>query len=622
MNGCETVKRCAAALVLAGVCIAGAEPAATSHYWTLGAGSYGAGAGPSDTWSGCTELDKARLGWVYLTFGNPPNPGPETTALLNRFLEINPDLKILVRVWPISNLGHPENRHQATFLDYLYKPGVKDKLLAETARQIRSVLDDISKPENVAGFTFLEELPFHFCDNGLDVSHPDSLPWGVAKYRDAIAGELGADFRWDLQAKQWWGRKFVQVLNEIHAHIKQVSGGKWVFVYLQTNHDTLDWMDAGEDGSRSNVLPFRWADLIRPGVADGFFAYPNGEWIWNRYLALAREHDWLFFSQLSLPGGMRLGGWEETVRLVETRVPQNLGYFLYTVGRDSIGNWNDDPSIPPDDNLLRASIRTHLRQHMARRQVGMDIVKRHLQPEVDLHYDLRRGSDVAYTFTALVRNTRDATWFADPAEAELNQVRVTLALPPGLTVNPRHSPPATVVIPTLKPGEMRTIAWWPQGRGDVTVGETTPITVTVEAAGVEPATRRWTGPHHAIEPRASWEFRRSGESGYFPIVRDRTFTNTVVTLTCLADQATQPAIQLGAAKAVFLGTLLKGETLVIGPGRRALLRSAEHPDGRDVTPRLGGGVLEVAGWNLNPFTYTDLDTPSASAKVRLTFERP
>ena len=144
----------------------------------------------------------------------------------------------------------------------------------------------------------------------------------------------------------------------------------------------------------------------------------------------------------------------------------------------------------------------------------------------------------------------------------------------------------------------------------------------VEAAGVEPATRRWTGPHHAIEPPASWEFRRSGESGYFPIVRDRTFTNTVVTLTCLADQATQPAIQLGAAKAVFLGTLLKGETLVIGPGRRALLRSAEHPDGRDVTPRLGGGVLEVAGWNLNPFTYTDLDTPSASAKVRLTFERP
>ncbi|MCF7854699.1 MAG: hypothetical protein K9N51_07875, partial [Candidatus Pacebacteria bacterium] len=260
--------------------IAGADEFAESHYWALGAGSYGAGAGALDNWAGFTELDKARLDWVYLTFGNPPGPGPETTAMLNRFLEINPELKIMVRVWPIGNLGHKRNRYQATFLDYLYKPGVKEKLLAETTRQIDSVMDDINKPENVMGFTFLEELPFHFCDNGLDVSNRDTLPWGVELYKDQIATDLGANFQWDLKAKMWWGRKFAQVLNEINAHIKKESGGKWTFVYLQTNHDTLDWIDESEDGSRSNVLPFHWADVIKPGVADGFFAYPNNDWIW------------------------------------------------------------------------------------------------------------------------------------------------------------------------------------------------------------------------------------------------------------------------------------------------------------------------------------------------------
>ncbi|NCC61754.1 MAG: hypothetical protein EOM12_12630 [Verrucomicrobiae bacterium] len=153
----------------------------------------------------------------------------------------------------------------------------------------------------------------------------------------------------------------------------------------------------------------------------------------------------------------------------------------------------------------------------------------------------------------------------------------------------------------------------------VAVSQATPVSVTVEVAGVETVVRHWTNAFHSVEPKASWEFRRSGERGYFTVARKCAFTNTVITLTCLEDQATLPAIQLGSRKTVYLGTLLKGDTLVIGPGRRATLRDSKHPEGRDVTPQLGGGELKVADWDLNPFTYTDMDTPSASSKVRLTF---
>ena len=71
----------------------------------------------------------------------------------------------------------------------------------------------------------------------------------------------------------------------------------------------------------------------------------NAFWT-KRYVELAQKHDWPFFTQLSQRSGMRLSSWEECVRLAETNVPQNLGYFLYITGRDKEGAWNDDPSIP------------------------------------------------------------------------------------------------------------------------------------------------------------------------------------------------------------------------------------------------------------------------------------
>ena len=131
-----------------------AEP---NHYWEWGWGSYGMRAGE------LSVIDVARFDWTAISFGN--DPADQTTVdRCNEILRLNPKHKFVIRVWPISYLGDcPENSHQATLFHYLYAPGVKEKLLAETRRQIELIVKGVSKPENVVGSHFLEELPGTFC---------------------------------------------------------------------------------------------------------------------------------------------------------------------------------------------------------------------------------------------------------------------------------------------------------------------------------------------------------------------------------------------------------------------------------------------------------------------------
>lgn len=103
----------AAALIVALFLVAPVSAQVEDHYWELGVGCYWGGMG------GLTELDVARYDWLYLCFGNV-SASDETVAQVNRFLEINPDLKVVIRLWPIMSLGDcAENRYQATFLHYL-----------------------------------------------------------------------------------------------------------------------------------------------------------------------------------------------------------------------------------------------------------------------------------------------------------------------------------------------------------------------------------------------------------------------------------------------------------------------------------------------------------------------
>ena len=103
------------------------------RYWELGVGCYFGGLGA------LTELDVARFDWLYLGFGNI-SASPETTQLLNRLLALNPDLKVVIRFWPIGGLGDcPENRYQATFLHYLYSTASRKHFCsAFTIRRVSS----------------------------------------------------------------------------------------------------------------------------------------------------------------------------------------------------------------------------------------------------------------------------------------------------------------------------------------------------------------------------------------------------------------------------------------------------------------------------------------------------
>ena len=107
----------------------------------------------------------------------------QTTELLNRLIALNPRLKIMARIWPIGGLSpYRESRYQATFYEYFYLPGVKEKLFAEIRRQIRVVLDHLDKPENFVAITFLEELPQHFTDMAI-VNENGKTTWAMEAYR-------------------------------------------------------------------------------------------------------------------------------------------------------------------------------------------------------------------------------------------------------------------------------------------------------------------------------------------------------------------------------------------------------------------------------------------------------
>jgi hypothetical protein len=331
--------------------VAAEDAPVRDRYWELGVGCYFGGLGA------LTELDVARFDWVLVTFGNISSTR-DTTELLNRLLKINPGLKFMVRLWPAPYVDHPPgDNHSATFLDYLYVPGVKERYLEEVSRQIHVVLDHIDKPENVIGFTLEEEQPYYLGGiafmgkrNGDPISEVSPA---MARFRSEIESERGLELVWNDETRLWWGKRWVEVLGEIHQSMKRESRDRLVFYWLQTNHTTRDMYAEGSSLDQFGLVPHFWAEVIKPGFCDGFFAYPNNEQIWEQqYVRFAREHHWLMFSQVSHPGTMHLSPWQTCVDLAKTRLPQNLGYFFFCSGlcaaEDNARVWNIDPGIPSD----------------------------------------------------------------------------------------------------------------------------------------------------------------------------------------------------------------------------------------------------------------------------------
>src|SRR5262249_38833471 len=160
------------------------------------------------------------------------------------------------------------------------------------------------------------------------------------------------------------------------------------------------------------------------------------------------------------PGVMRLCKWDEQLRLASTNIPQNLGYFFYCDGNCFSHAWNDDPSIPTDDNIRPASIPSHFRRFCAQHDIGIDIVKRTLVPTIQVEYNTENAKpDDWISFNVLVHNVRDASWFLKPDDLKLKHVKVTIQAPSECVFDSIHSFPATVDVGDIEADQVSTIEW-------------------------------------------------------------------------------------------------------------------------------------------------------------------
>ncbi len=538
--------------------------AAEDHYWELGAGCYYGGMQAS------SALDVARYDWLYLCFGNI-GATEETVAGLNRLLEINPELKIVIRVWPIMSAGDcPENRYQATFLHYLYKDGVKDKVNQAIHDQIRVVLDNISKPENVVGLTFLEELPGHFSAGPFGKNETGGeLTWDLKRFQTEIEAERGKPLVWDDETRLWWGEKWVQAIGEVHAAMKEASEGRLIWYYQQTNHASLDMVPDGTPLDKRMLMPIRWGEIIKPGFCDGFFAYPNSQQVWDRYLKLARDNDWLFFSQISHPSFMRLCSWDENVAMAKTRDPHNMGYFFYCQGDCAArGVWNDDHGIPEGSawNTRGVSIKLHMRRHLALEDVGMDIVR--AQPALRLHAELPLDAAKPGGYLhpmVVVENAREESFYLDSTEAVAKDATITIQPPAGFAVDPDASPPATLKLGDLQPGERRIADWWIKVADDYAGAPAGAFTFNAKADGSSPA-RLQLSADTAVAYAQPHEIGVSGTTWMeAPFRLPQGELRPVIEIESLRGSVRNPSVGDAYARVRFEGVLEDGARLVIDP---------------------------------------------------------
>lgn len=529
------------------------------RYWELGVGAY------LSSMAGLTELDVARYDWVYVCFGNI-RADEETAHLLERMLQINPELKIVLRIWPIMSKGdRPENRYQATFWHYLYDPEVKQAVDEEIARQFHVIAENISRPENIVGMTFLEELPGHFSGRPM---RNQEVSWAMERFREEIEQELGRPLVWDDETALWWGEKWVEAINEIHRVMKEVSDGRLVWYYQAVGYNSFDRVPEGTPPTQRSLVPIHWSEIIQPGLCDGFFAYPNNATIWRHFTRMARENDWLFFGQLSHPAFMRLCSWDESIDLSEERMPQNMGYFLYCPGDCAIKSaWNDDPQFAgrPEQNIRGVSQALHQRQILAGLDVGMEIVR--AQPALRLLTDLPLDAAQAGGFlhvSTIVENSREASFFVDPNEAAVERISVTLTVPDGFKIDTERSAPATVNLGALAPGERRIVDWW------VSVGDgwdgalQAPFSLSGSASqGGSVAVRLSEDSALPLaEPR---EIGISGAEWIEPGFRLARDIRPAITIEALADEVRRPSISDGRLRLQWEGTLRAGQRLVLHP---------------------------------------------------------
>jgi len=548
-----------------GINAQGPEPRAPKDwYWQLGAGQYwNVGLG--------TELDGAMWDWLLVTY-----PAPESYRLLERCHQINPKQKYVMRINVPAGLG--DARYYlgtATFLDYYYKPGVREKTHDQIRDVVRSTIEDFKCPDSIFAYTYSEELPGWWgCGDiiawGKD---PTQVPRELERYRKNIEAERGKPLVWDDETRLWAGKKYVESINDIHRIIKEASGGKMIIYWHHAGYDLLDTVPEGTPLTAKGLYPIRAEDIIKPGLCEGIMVGASGKSIFEkRFEPLLQKHHWPYFYQLSHPATMRLMSWADAVAVAEQKRPENLGYMFYCEGNCRRRRWNDDPAIPADDNVRSASIPTHMRRHCAQRGVGREVVRRYFRPRVQLQVSLdkRKPGDLFPVYT-VVTNTRDETYYLDKEEARLHDVKVTLSLPDALAISPKHSGPATLSFGTLEALDKRLAEWWIVVKQPFKPPLDEPIRVAVEAQDA-PSGSAETLVSAALPGLEKHVLRRSGEywdEPGFGLPSDKPWVEMVP----LNAPVKNPAITDGEHTWTYQGEIYVGQRLVIAPDGTARL----HP---------------------------------------------
>ncbi|MFH1264797.1 MAG: hypothetical protein ABIK89_03675, partial [Planctomycetota bacterium] len=328
-----------------------------------GAGVYGS---PGNV---ANLLDTARWDWVACHSGDS---GPEGVRGANRLLEINPRQKYQFQL--TGNLfynGLPENGSVMNFLDYHFDANRRasfDKALRE---QARGIVQGLHKPENIAAFTFYEEVPgsWGYChllrpavmrlDGNNKPRAPEDVNRGTSAqdkrvpfpdflkpYQKQIEQERGKPLTWNEETWRYLGDMYASTINDIHRAIKEASGGMPVYYWLHNGMATLDTLpkDWTFDTATGTECAYRLSDIIRPGLCEGVMVYPSTVQRWEQLRSLFEKHrHWKYFAQLWHPGAFRLDTWDATVARTIAPNPWNQGYFFYCEGGGCarVSGWND-----------------------------------------------------------------------------------------------------------------------------------------------------------------------------------------------------------------------------------------------------------------------------------------
>ena len=620
----SAITMCAAGIMLFCGCNAAEKKAKAMpdyDYWDLGVGGYG-----SNIISDITLLDRARMDWLYVCFGNEP-ANKANTERLNKYLEMNPKQKYVIRLWPIFRHKRPGANQvtPVTFMDYLYMPGIKEKLMKNIKNQVDSVMLHISDKNAVYGFTFLEENPTHFSDRG------DRLPLGALPPRDMVyykaqyEKETGKKLdKWNEDTRRWWSSKYLQVTNEINSYIKEVSGGKRVFMYFLSHTRTLDFLNPGEPVTGPSILTFYMKDVIGHG-ADGLFAFPTNAYYLKKWQDICAELKVPYFSQLSVGGQMRLPSWKDTLAIAKSKSKENVGYFFHAFD-DIRGQWNDAP-YGKGDPLIQDQFGKKYRMHCAAENVGMDVIRKNFAPELMFDHELKNLQLGSYApIYCIVKNPADDTWFAaeDKGSGTMKNIKMKIELPEEFELPAPNNPyPVNMTLDELQGGESTVITWWVRRIKESPDSNKVFVKIT---ASPENAKQTVVSSSEGIFRIKAPKFHPVSFSGneFDHIEYDLPFGtrgfDTEITLECTARTCVRPALTLRNDRIVWNGMLSPQDKIRFAPGKKAYLQRKGSKNWEDVSNDVYGSTPGIIKGR-NIFTYTDDDpVTNTRQKAKITIK--